>query len=297
MKRFISVLTLILCLSLLAACGVEEVLDEFAGQLAASSAEDTAAADPAGLAAEEPFAVAEATASDTAETSGNNDFQPASDTDTVPAEDAGQDGSAPTEQEQEPEAGSDSQNVDFTALSVGECVEDAWPEANVLPGITLDCAGAETINGQIQAQFAVLADDPMCDVHYEVYKGAGRVLSVLMVQQVNDSAWYTPFNLDLATGQVLSGAGLLSIIGQDEADLRELELALLGKEFTYQYGGMQADDGEFYDQQYDRTTDPSNADTQRVWFGDMGQLYFVGRIYAMAGAEYYEYMIGTGMYF
>ena len=295
MKRFISVLALLMCLLLLAACGVEEVLGEFAGQLAADRTEDTSNADTAAIAAAEDLAVAaaEATSSDTVVEPWPGDTSPASDTDANAPDGDSQDPNGP----EEPNRDNGDQTTDYTALSAEQCVEDAWPEPNVLPRITVNCAGAQTINDQIQAQFAAPADDPMCDVYYEVFKGAGRVLSILMVQRINDSAYYTPFNLDLATGEVLSGAGLLSLIGQDEDQLRQLELALLGQEFTYQYGGMKSEDEEFYAQQYDRTTAPDNADTQRVWLAYGGELYFAGRLYGLAGAEYYEYRIPTGLFF
>ena len=292
MKRFISVLALLMCLILLTACGVEEVLGEFAGQLAEVNPENTSDGDIAVMAAEESVPVEEATSSDAVMEPWPNEPLPASDTDAEPA-DGDDDPQQDAPEEQTPNSG----DQDYTALSAEQCVEDAWPEPNVLPRITLDCPGAQTINSQIQSQFSALADDPMCDVHYEVFKGAGRVLSILMVQRVNESAYYTPFNLNLETGEALSGAGLLSVIGQDEAGLRELELALLGQEFTYQNGGEQAENEELYAQQYDRTTDPSNADTQRVWLAYGGELYFVGRLYALEGAEYYEYRIPTGLFF
>ena len=305
MKRFISVLALLMCLILLAACGVEDVLGEFAGQLAEADAGDTPEVDTddgdTGLVAaiEEFFGVADDTSSDAVMEPWPNEPIPASDTDANTPEDDNRDEQAqdaPDEEAPAPDNG-DGQPVDYTTLSAEECVEDAWMEPNVLPRITVDCAGARTINDQIWAQFSGLADDPMCDVYYEVFKGTDRVLSILMVKRINDSSYYTPFNLDLATGVALSGAELLELIGQDETELRELETALLGQEFTYQYGGMESEDGEFYAQQYARTTDPDNADTQRVWLGYGGELYFAGRIYGLAGAEYYEYRIPTGLFF
>lgn len=188
----------------------------------------------------------------------------------------------------------------WTGLTAEECVEDALPEAGVLPRIILECEGAQTINEQLESQFAPLAEDPECEgMHYECYKGAERVLSLLMtVYGPNDTVFYTPFNLDLTTGQALSGGELLQLLDVDADKLSNLEQAVMGEEFTHQFGTLKDQmDEDFYNEQYIRTTDPENVETERLWLGGDGQLYFVGRIYSMAGAEFYEYILGTTLYF
>lgn len=189
---------------------------------------------------------------------------------------------------------------DFTALTAEQCVADAWPTPGVLPQITLDCPGAVGINEQIQEKFVPIADDPMNQgLTYAVSKGTDRVLSILMIESgPNDCAFYTPYNLDLATGQALSGAELLGLLDVDEEDLANLEQAVLGQEFTHQFGlAEDQTDPDFYNEQYARTTAPENADTERVWLGDDGQLLFVGRVYPLAGAECYEYILGSTLTF
>ena len=114
---------------------------------------------------------------------------------------------------------------------------------------------------------------------------------------MNDVVVYGVYNLDLASGLALSGAELLEKLDVDPAYLVQLEQALLGEEFTYLYGQFDTGDDEFYTGQYDRTTDPANAETDRIWIGQDGQLQFIGRIYSMAGAEYYEYPLATGLFF
>lgn len=224
---------------------------------------------------------AEASASD-AEEAG-----PASDTDAVTG------GGEQTEEQtgETPE----SEGFDYAALTADDCVEDAWPEEGVLPRITLDCQGAEDINAAIQEGFTAYADDPMCVVYYQYFKNE-QVLSILMVLDYQtDYKTYTPYNLDLSTGQEMTPAELMALFGVTQEELAALELELLGQEFEYQYGGMKDSDEAFYQQQYELTTAGENADTDRLWIGGDGQLYFVGRVYALAGADSYEYIMGSGL--
>lgn len=262
MKKTIFVLLLALCFCLAGACGAEQMLQD----ITQSVKEETAAAEP------------------------------------LPENDSGTDLVMPGEPGFVDDSGTDipQAQTDWTALSAAECVEDAWSEPGVVPRITIDCAGAAEINAALEEQFFPVADDPMCEgLSYECYKGAGRVLSLVMIQRgPNDTVFYTPFNLDLATGQALSGSELLALLGADPVQLANLEQAVMGEEFTHLYGTAEGQtDPEFFSQQYARTTSPENTDTERIWLGDQGQLYFVGRVYAMAGAESYEYPMGSTLYF
>ena len=138
----------------------------------------------------------------------------------------------------------------------------------------------------------------MWELHYEYAKGAGRVLSVVMVKKIDDWLEYTPFDLDLATGERLSGAELLALLDVDSAELAQLEQSVMGEEFTHQFGRVQDQtDEEFYNGQYERTTSPDNVELEKLWFAADGQLLFAGRIYGLAGAEYYEYPLSTGLVF
>lgn len=295
MKRFVFVLALALCFCLTAACSAEELLDQLSASAAAATAapEETAAPAEADEETDEEPAEEASDTEEAGETAETDETAEASDTDLGEALSGGiYDSPSDTED------ADTAQTADFTALSAEECVEDAWPVEGVLPRITLDCPGAESINSSIEEGFTALADDPMCEVYYEYAKGAGRVLSILMVEKVNDSLYLTAYNLDLATGEELTGPELLALLGVDEDELRNLEEAIMAEEFTAQYGEAQnQEDEEFYNQQYSRTTSVENTETQRVWFGANGQLCFAARIYGLAGAEYYEYPMGTGMFF
>lgn len=266
MKRYIFILALALCVCLLASCSVEGALSDIRSQISGQTA------------SEDPLAPENAPE------------------DPIYGEGAAQgDGTIPNE-----DVPARSPLPDYTALSVDQCIEDLWPGEQVLPRIVLDCPGADEINAAIDSVFTSVAEDPMWDLRYEAAKGAGgRILSIVMIKSgPNDWTEYTPYNLDLFSGQALTGPELLELLGQDEEELRNLEQALLGEEFTNQFGTGEgiADEG-FFEGQRERTTSPDNAQTDRIWFGGDGTLCFAGRIYGMAGAEYYEYPLSTGLAF
>lgn len=178
-------------------------------------------------------------------------------------------------------------------------VEDAWTEPGVLPRLKADIPGAEAVNQLILESFTPAAEDPMCRLHYACGMGAGRVLSILMVMEAdNDWVEYTPYNIDMTTGQLLTGQELLALLKVDQEELSPLEQAAMGEAFTGLYGSAQdTTDKVFYDQQFARTTSVNNVELERLWFDDAGTLCFAGRIYALAGAEYYEQVLNVGWRF
>ncbi len=243
MRKLITVGSLILCLSMLASCGTEDVLSDMTGGR-----------------------------SDAALDSSDSDV-------------LGEQAPADT-------------GTDYTALTADQCVTDDLADPGVLPRITLDCPGADEINKIIQDEFRPVSEDPMCQLYYECAKGAGRVLSVVMVKKIDDWLEFTPFDLDLATGERLSGAALLELLDVDATELAQLEQSVMAEEFVHQFGtARNQTDEDFYNGQYRRTTSPDNVELEKLWFAADGQLLFAGRIYGLAGAEYYEYPLSTGLVF
>ena len=169
-----------------------------------------------------------------------------------------------------------------------------------LPLILADCKDTQEINEDIIGRFGYLIGTEYCLLNYEAYVGAdGRILSVLVVTQYDgDSCFYTPYSLDLSTGAWLTGGELLDILGMDRDTLADAELDLMGTEFEFEFGSA-IDDAlrAVYDEQFGRTVAPENAELDRVWLGDGGQLMFVARIYSLAGAEFYEYPMAAGYTF
>ena len=223
--------------------------------------------------------------------------EPASgpDADLAPAPDAGQGTEASASDIPDtPET----PDTDFTALALEDIVTDAVEEPGVLPRIALDCPGAQAINGDVTAQFSQDAADPEYTVYYEASR-TGDVVSILLVDRtpMNDVILYGVYNLALTTGLALTGEELLEQLDLTEEYVAGLECEKMGKLYTELYFQLAEQMGDFYQQMYDQTVAPDNADTGRVWIGPDGQLRSIGRIYALAGAEYYEYPISLGLYF
>ncbi len=269
MKRFIWILALALCLGMLAGCGTEDVLGNMMGSRVPEPTHTPAPT-------EQPIWTPPGTAAAATATP-------------VPSP-------LPAPGEEAPASAGGVPN--YASLTVADCIEDGWTYPGVIAHIKLDCPGAAAINTAIDEAFVGLAEDPMFDVHYECAIAGNRILSILMVEQINDDLFHTGYNLDMATGQAVTGPEILALLGQDEAAVKARELETLGEEFTHQFGFVKDQtDPDFYDQQYTRTTAIGNADTENLWFSTDGQLYFPGRLYGMAGAEYYEIALPTGVFF
>ena len=198
----------------------------------------------------------------------------------------------------EPQLPEEDHGVDFTALSLEECVADAEGAVSQLPRIVLACPGADSINEDIEGTFRYLVDVDYCTLYYTASKN-GPILSVMIAQLYDgETSYYTPYMLDLSTGERLSGRELLERMGLDAGTVSAAELGVMGQEFEYQYGALSSgDSSDFYREQYARTISADNAELNRLWLDDEGELNFVAKIFAMAGPEFLEYPMGTGYYF
>jgi len=283
MKKIFTVIALLLCLALLAGCGAQAFLHDVAEHLVNNKAEDTPP--PAAEPAADGEAPAPATASDADDSGDADDALPASESDvgeTVP-------------QSLLPE---EDNPVDFSSLSVAECVTDADGAEGQLPRIVLDCPGADYINEDIEGTFRYLVGADYCTLYYDVSKN-GPILSILIAQLYDGNAsYYTPYRLDLSTGEAIGGAELLAYLGLNSDDLAAAELQIMGDEFEYQYGPESMGElADIYAEQYEMTVSPNNAELNRLWLDSEGELNFVAKIYSLAGAEFYEYPMGTGYYY
>ena len=281
MKTIVKLLALLLCLGLLAGCGAQEVLHDISEHLANSQTGD-ALPDESELL---PADGADQTATDSDAEEGPAAEAPASESD------AGEQ----IPQSQLPEEGSP---VDPAALSLAECVTDADDAGGQLPRIAIDCPGADYINDDIEGTFRYLVDSDYCTLYYTASKN-GPILSVMIAQLYDgDASYYNPYMLDLSTGETLSGAELLSVLGLSSDELAETELRIMGEEFEYEFGSEDlSGDPDFYREQYGRTVSPDNAELDRLWLDDEGELNFVAKIYSLAGAEFYEYPMTTGYFY
>ncbi len=287
MKKTLSIIALLLCVAMLASCTARFSLDKTA--LEPSQTADEAAPD----AGEAPAAEAPASAPDAEEPGPAPESAPA---DT--AETELQEASAPDAMEEGPAPGDIpvEEAPSYTGLSAADCVADAEGAAGQLPRITLDCPGADSINEDIEGTFRYLVDADYCKLYYEVYVN-GDILSLLVGQQYTEGgSFFTPYNLDLATGERMSGQELMDYLGIERTIVGDNELAAMAEEFEHMYGGMaEGDSAEFYQEQYDRTVSTDNAEFGRLWLGFGGTLYFVAKLYSLEGAEFYEYPMSTGL--
>lgn len=287
MKKRILIFMLALCLLALSACKMTDTLDDIASQL--QNAGDAQTND---VQADDVSDTADSAASDSDAGESPDAAEPDSESE-APASATDSGGEVPVELpvEEVPDA-------DLPAMSLEELVTDAEGSDGRLPRITADCAGAAYINDDIEGSFRYLLDDENCSVYYDAAKN-DRILSIVVAENYDgDSSYYSPYNLDLTTGQYLTGEELLSLLNADSAAVRDTEIAVMTEEFEHMYGTEPNEElADFYQEQYDRTVSSDNAELDRVWLGYGGELYFVARIYSLAGAEFYEYPMSTGLYF
>lgn len=229
-------------------------------------------------------------------------YQEESDAEEQPAPEEEQQAASPDEtaEEPEPEAvqGGPEQSLgpDFPA----ELVYDREGTSGTLPEIDASLSAAAEVNDDIDGRFGYLVGDPSCSLRYEWHTGFDdRVLSVLIeVRYEWDQSLYTVYNFDLSDGSLLSGRQLLSLVGVGEEELRDIELSQMRSEFEAEFGSARGEiSEELYAERLELTVSPDNAELDRVWLGDLGQLMFVARIYSLAGADFYEYPMSTGYVF
>ena len=240
------ILLLAFCLCLPAGCGPREVLHDIAVQL------DGAADSPSDAGpVTEP------------ETPQETFAEPVSDTDALRDDDPPV---LPQQPAEEPAA-------DLAGLSLAECVTDADGAAGQLPRIVPSCPGADAINEDIEGTFRYLVDADYCTLYYTASKN-GPILSVMIAQNYDgEASYYTPYMLDLSTGERLSGQELLEKMGLGADTAAAAELAVMGQEFEYQYGAeSQGENADFYREQYERTVSADNAELSRLWLDDEGEL-------------------------
>lgn len=285
MKKLLPLLALALCLMMLCSCKATVALDDIANQLRAANSESADADDPQADGAAEAASAADANSGDTA-----GETQPAEDDAIASSTDSGEDVPAALPDE-EPAS-------DLTALSLEELVTDADGAPGQLPRITASCSGAAYINDDIEGSFRYLVDDSSCTLYYDAYKN-GDILSLVVAQNwANDCSYYTPYNLDLATGAYLSGEDLLARLGAESTVIGDAEIGVMTEEFEHLYGNLaEGENAGFYQEQYERTISTDNIELHRVWLAYGGALTFVARIYSLAGAEFYEYPMSTGLYY
>lgn len=131
-------------------------------------------------------------------------------------------------------------------------------------------------------------------VDYEAYQN-GDIVSLLLVMTTDiELIEYHVFNLNVATGERASGAEMALYAGMDEAAFVEAAMAATEAKFLELYGGLE-DLGDFYEEQYAKTM---SADvfslSAPMYLNGEGKICIIARIYALAGASYYDHILTLG---
>lgn len=290
-RYLIIVAVFALCLCALAACGSKKSAETAEAPAAAKPVAETASEAPDPTA--EPALEEEATETDAF---GPEDYElpasPADAEDTDAGGDEGKEDHAASLLPDEPDA----QPIESGLPSVLDVVAGS----SDLSALAEQYEGAGAILADIQQRFSYLADDPYVTATYECYVN-NNIFSLVIIEDYHtDSVYYTPYNLDLYTGAWLDGAGLLAALGLDADEAAAAELTALEAAFDDAYADLDADAmgfGDFLAEQRARTLSPENVDLEDMWLDADGRLVFVGRIYAIAGAESYQHVLDTGYTF
>ena len=160
-------------------------------------------------------------------------------------------------------------------------------------------AGAEALNAKIEAFCQPFIDEmnQAAEAGYSLttfkvsYKTGsnGPIRSILIAVECDaDVRIYKTFNYNAALGAEATGAQILEIACLDEATLSTQAMSVAAEKFISLYGSIS--DGGFYDDQLAMTLSPdAYGKHMPLYFNDAGELCFVARIYALAGASYYDY--------
>lgn len=163
---------------------------------------------------------------------------------------------------------------------------------------------ADALNGEIEAfckpyveEIQNAADNgwspTVLGIRYET-GSCGSIRSILIeVIMDADVNVYAVFNYNSALEEEATGSHILEAACIDEKTLVSRTLSVAAEKFIGLYGSVS--DGDFYDSQLAMTLSPdAYGKHMPLFFDDAGELWFVGRIYSLAGAAYYDYPMPVG---
>ena len=169
-----------------------------------------------------------------------------------------------------------------------------------IPAFNVDSADAAILNDEIASDCGVYVQEMLDNeekkaslsaysLDYEAWLN-GEIASILVTAKraESDIVEYHTYNLNVATGARATGADLIAVLGLDEDGFTAAAQQAASDKFEALYSGMEGD--EFYKKQYDKTM---SADafglTMPMYLDGSGRLCVIARIYALAGAAYYDY--------
>lgn len=169
------------------------------------------------------------------------------------------------------------------------------------PAFNVDSADASAMNAEIERICGGYADEMQenetnktsltaCKVSYQAYVNGSIVSFLIEVDTTFDYTEYYTYNLDVSTGNKAAGEALAAAAGMTEDEVIEKAQTAASDKFKELYGTAEGED--FYQEQYNKTMSAdAYSMTMPMFLDGKGELCFVARIYAMAGAESYDYVL------
>lgn len=174
-----------------------------------------------------------------------------------------------------------------------------------VPAFNLDSADASAMNEEIE-QICGTVIKEMKDaeankyslmytsVSYEAYQN-GDIVSLLLILNTDiEVVEYHALNLNVVTGERASGAEMVRYAGMTEDQFVEAAQTATEDKFMELYDGLQ-DQVDYFDEQYAKTM---SADVfslaAPMYLNGEGKICIIARIYALAGASYYDHLLTLG---
>ena len=180
-----------------------------------------------------------------------------------------------------------------------------------IPKINIDSSYVSDINKELNdklissAKKIIESNEPgaLLEVDYKYYEN-GDILSVVVWEKYEGGVSnYYVYNINKKTGQKVTSEELLKTKNLDKVLFENKLSNALGIEFKNSFGeyynwiqtqsGSAEDTKNFYNKQYNLTiySDNCKLENQKIYLGDNGKIFVVGKIYNLAGGEYSYHII------
>lgn len=162
----------------------------------------------------------------------------------------------------------------------------------IVPEFTLESEAAQTCNREIRevcdpiveeaVAYAATSPDVNVEIDYRTGRGYGAVSLCVCITSISDQ--YLVYTLDTQTGELLENHQIAALAGVPEEEYWELLRAAL-QAAQAKYSDEYRDD--FYYDRLEKTCAEENLEEATLFLGSGGELMAVGKVYSIAGAEYY----------
>ncbi len=175
-----------------------------------------------------------------------------------------------------------------------------------VPELLIDSPDAQDINKQIEdvllpevTQEHKNMEESFSLIVYECGYAAylnGSALSLILYTHTDFGySEYMAFNIDAVTGKKLSNDELLKIKGYDSEYFLQLQKNALERGFLNLCGVVEgSEENSIYNDAYSATISDSNVSADcPIYLGPDSELRFIGKIYSLGGADYYNYLLSA----